>query len=87
MRCLILGLGFVLGASSLAILGFAIYHAEELPDWGVPGLAALVAMAANVMFMEAFRLKRRFRLRVVRSNDLGAKRSRFGPGRPGPRAT
>jgi hypothetical protein len=84
MRRLVLGLGFVLGAGSLAILGFAIYHADELPDWGVPGLAALVAMAANVMFMEAFRLKRRFHPRVVRDSDIGAKRSRFGRGRPRP---
>ena len=76
MRRLTLGLGFVLGASSLAILGFAIYHAEELPDWGVPGLAALVAMAANVMFMAAFRLKRRVRLRAVRETDVDAKRWR-----------
>ena len=58
MRRLTLGLGFVLGASSLAILGFAIYHAEELPDFGLPGLAALAAIAANVMFMVAFGLKR-----------------------------
>jgi drug/metabolite transporter (DMT)-like permease len=81
MRRLALGLGFVLGASSLAILGFAIYHAEELPDWGVPGLAALVAMAANVMFMAAFRLKRRFHPRVVGATDVDAKRSRFAPRR------
>jgi len=59
MRRLALALGFFLAASSLAILGFAIYHAEELPDFGVPGLAALAAIAANVMFMVAFRLKRK----------------------------
>jgi hypothetical protein len=59
MRRLTLGLGFAFGASSLAILGFAICHAEELADFGVPGLAALVAILANVMFMVAFKLKRR----------------------------
>ena len=52
-------LGFALGASSLAVLGFAIYHAEELPDFGVPGLAALAAIAANVMFMLALKFKRK----------------------------
>ncbi len=79
MRRLTLALGFVLGATSLAILGFAVYHAEELPDWGVPGLAALVAMAANVMFMAAFKLKRRFVPRVVAATGVGAKRARSGP--------
>ncbi len=81
MRRLTLGLGFVLGASSLVILGFAIYHAHELPNFGVPGLAALAAIAANAMFMLAFRLKRRVQLRVLRPADVGAKRFRSGSGR------
>ncbi len=81
MRRLTLGLGFVLGASSLVILGFAIYHAQELPNFGVPGLAALAAIAANAMFMLAFRLKRRTELRVLRAADVGAKRFRSGSGR------
>jgi len=58
MRRLTLALGFALAASSIAILIFAVCHAAELPDFGIPGLAALVAIAANVMFMLAFRLKR-----------------------------
>jgi hypothetical protein len=52
------GFGVVLGAASLALLGFSLYYAERLPDWKLPGLAALVAIAANVMFMTADRIKR-----------------------------
>ena len=88
MRRLTLGLGFVLAASSLAILGFAIYHAQELPDLGLPGLAALAAIGANVAFIAAFRLKRgwpvaglRLHLRLVRSTDH-SKRSLRGHGGP-----
>ena len=59
MRTIALALGFGLAAASLVVLGVAIAHAGELRDFGLPGLAALVAIAANVMFMVAHRLKRR----------------------------
>jgi hypothetical protein len=53
------GFGIVLGAASLALLGISLYYAERLANWKLPGLAALVAIAANVMFMTADRIRRR----------------------------
>ncbi len=48
-----LGLGILLGAASLGLLGVSLYYADLLADWRLPGLAALAAIASNVMFMTA----------------------------------
>ena len=53
------GFGIALGTAALGFLGVSIYYADLLTDWRLPGLAVLAAIASNVMFMTANRIKRR----------------------------
>jgi hypothetical protein len=48
----------VLGAAALAMMALSLYWADDLADWRLPGLAALAAIACNVMLMLAARARR-----------------------------
>ena len=53
MRVFALTLAAVLGAAALALMALSLYWADDLADWRLPGLAALAAIACNVMLMTA----------------------------------
>jgi hypothetical protein len=58
MRQATLGSGIVFGAASLVLVALSVHYADDLADWKLPGLAGLAAIASNVMFMTADRLRR-----------------------------
>jgi hypothetical protein len=58
MRAVAMSLGVVLGVAALAFMALSLYWANDLADWRLPGLAALVAIACNVMLMVADRVER-----------------------------
>ncbi len=79
MRALALTLGAVLGTAALGLMALSLYWADDLADWRLPGLAALAAIACNVMLMIADRLRPRGRrLRLVDAPDR-AKRGSATP--------
>jgi len=59
MRRLALSLGVVLALAAATVGGFSLYYADRLDDMKLPGLSAIVAIAANVMFMVADRARGR----------------------------
>ena len=62
MRAFALGLGAVFGAAALGVGALSVYWGNDLADWQLPGLAALAAIACNVMLMLADRARRGARL-------------------------
>jgi len=58
MRVVTLSLGVLLGAVALGLAALSFYWADDLADWRLPGLAALAAIACNVMLMVAGRIER-----------------------------
>lgn len=58
MRPAALAMGAILAATSIGLFGMSMRHGDDLADWGLPGLAALAAIAANVAFMIADRIRR-----------------------------
>jgi hypothetical protein len=58
MRGVALSLGAVLGVVALGFAALSFLWAGDLADWRLPGLAALAAIACNVMLMVADRLRR-----------------------------
>jgi hypothetical protein len=58
MRGVALGLGVALGAAAVGLAALSFLWAGELADWRLPGLAALAAIACNVLLMVAERLRR-----------------------------
>jgi len=54
-----LSLGILLALAAGALGAASLYYADRLADFGLPGLAALAAVAANVMFMLAEGERRR----------------------------
>jgi hypothetical protein len=57
MRAVALILGAVLGVAALGLAAASFLYAGDLADWRLPGLAALAAIACNVMLMVADRLR------------------------------
>lgn len=57
MRALALSAGGVLAAIAAAFAGVSLYRADDLADLALPGIAVLAAIAANVMFMIAARVR------------------------------
>ncbi len=55
IRALTLSLAAALAATALALGALSFYWADDLADWRLPGLAALAAIACNVMLMAADR--------------------------------
>ena len=58
MRTFALSLGAVFGAAALGVGALSVYWGNDLADWQLPGLAALAAIACNVMLMLADRARR-----------------------------
>ncbi len=57
MRAAVLTLAGLLGVTALGLMALSLYWADLLADWRLPGLAALAAIACNVMLMTAARLR------------------------------
>ncbi len=57
MRTVALSLGAVLGAVALGLAALSFRWADDLADWRLPGLAALAAIACNVLLMLAEALR------------------------------
>jgi len=57
VRALALTAGGVLAAIAAAFAGVSLYRADDLADLALPGIAVLAAIAANVMFMIAARVR------------------------------
>ncbi len=51
-------MGATFGAAALGLMALSLYWADDLADWRLPGLAALAAIACNVMLMIAARVRR-----------------------------
>ncbi len=56
-RAFALTLGAILGAAAVGLMTLSLYWADDLADWRLPGVAALAAIACNVMLMLAARLR------------------------------
>ena len=57
VRRVALGMGFALASASLALLAVSLHYGDWLADWSLLGLAALAAIASNVAFMSAAKLR------------------------------
>lgn len=58
VRALVLAAGGALAAIAAGFAAVSLYRADDLADLALPGIAALAAVAANVMFMVADRMRR-----------------------------
>ncbi len=58
MRAFALSLAAVFAAAALGVGALSLYWGDDLADYRLPGIAALAAIACNVMLMLAARARR-----------------------------